>query len=162
MLYYLHYLDAHYSWLNIFRYQTFRAMAAFLLSFVIVLLVQPLFIRRLQMVGVAGQPIRDDGPKDHQVKQGTPTMGGMVIVGAVLVATLLFADLGNLYVWVALLVMLAFAALGFVDDWRKIQKQNSKGLSERQKLLGQIGIAVVAGAVLSLSGFSSVLEVPFV
>ena len=151
MLYHLLYsLHDTYSWLNVFRYQTFRAMLAFLLTFILVLIFQPIFIGRLQKRGVKGQPIREDGPKDHETKKGTPTMGGLVIVGAVLVSTLLLADLDNVYVWLTLIVMLAFAAVGFVDDWRKITKQNSEGLSEGVKMLWQILIAGGAGGALTI------------
>ena len=98
-------------------------MLAFLFTFVFVLVVQPLFIRWLNERGIRGQPIREDGPKAHEAKRGTPTMGGMVVVVAVLLSTLLLADLTNVKVWLALLVMNGFAYLGFVDDWKKIEKQ---------------------------------------
>ena len=162
MLYHILYaLRGSYSWLNVFRYQTFRAMAAFLVAFVFVLVFEPMFIRWLKERGIKGQPIRDDGPSAHGVKQGTPTMGGLVIVVAVAFATLLFADLTNLYVWLSLIVMSAFAWLGFVDDWRKITQQNSKGLSERAKLLSQCGIAAFGGLSLLIMGFSTDLAVPY-
>jgi len=161
VLYYLHLLADQYSWLNVFRYQTFRAMAAFLFSFTFVLALQPVFIARLQRIGIRGQPIRDDGPKDHLVKQGTPTMGGLVVVAAVLCSTLLFAESSNFFVWLVVAVILAFGALGFVDDWSKIKKQNSKGLSERQKLIWQFSIAGAAAVALIVAGFSTSLQVPF-
>ncbi|NDC39201.1 MAG: phospho-N-acetylmuramoyl-pentapeptide-transferase, partial [Proteobacteria bacterium] len=133
MLYHILFgLRDEYSWLNVFRYQTFRAMVAFLFSFGFVLVAQPIFIRKLKELGLKGQPIRDDGPKEHIAKKsGTPTMGGFVIILSVLVSTLLLADLTSLYVWLSLAVMTAYAALGFVDDWRKVTKQDSKGLTER-------------------------------
>jgi phospho-N-acetylmuramoyl-pentapeptide-transferase len=158
LLYPLHEL---YSWLNVFRYQTFRAMLAFLVAFAFVLVLEPVFIRWLKQRGVKGQPIRDDGPKVHEVKRGTPTMGGLVIVVAVLVATLLLADLTNIYVWITLAVMVAYAVLGFFDDWRKITQQNSKGLSERQKLGWQCAIAVGGAAMLYVAGFPLDLTFPF-
>jgi phospho-N-acetylmuramoyl-pentapeptide-transferase len=155
-------LRDEYSWLNVFRYQTFRAMVAFLFSFGLVLIAQPIFIRKLRELGLKGQPIRDDGPKDHIArKSGTPTMGGFVIILAVLFSTLLFADLTSLYVWITVLVMAAYAALGFVDDWRKVTKQDSKGLTEREKMLWQIGIASAAAAVLLITGFPTEVTVPF-
>ncbi len=154
-------LKSHYTWLNVFRYITFRAMLAFLLSFVLVLIFQPIFIRKLKQLGLKGQPIRDDGPKEHEIKQGTPTMGGLVVVGAVMFSALMLCDLTNLYVWLVLVVMCAYGAIGFMDDWKKITQQNSKGLSERQKLLYQSGTALVAALVLWLMGFSTVLTVPF-
>lgn len=162
MLYHLLYpLHELYSWLNVFRYQTFRAMLAFLVAFAFVLLLEPVFIRWLKQRGVKGQPIRDDGPKVHEVKRGTPTMGGLVIVVAVLVSTLLLADLTNIYVWITLAVMVAYAVLGFFDDWRKITQQNSKGLSERQKLGWQCAIAVAGAVMLYVAGFPLDLTFPF-
>ncbi len=161
MLYYLHHLQDYLSWLNVFKYQTFRAMGAFLFAFVFVLSLQPYFIRWMQNRGVKGQPIRDDGPKGHEGKRGTPTMGGMVVVVAVVVSTLLFADLANMKVWLTLFIMVGFAYLGFVDDWKKITKQDSKGLSERGKLIGQFGLGVLVAAALSVTGFSTDLTIPF-
>jgi phospho-N-acetylmuramoyl-pentapeptide-transferase len=163
VLYHIFYqlLSEEVGFFNVFRYQTFRAMASFLFAFVFVLALQPVFIRWLQSRGVAGQPIRDDGPKDHEIKRGTPTMGGLVVVAAVQVATFLFCDLSNLHVWLTSAVMVAFAYLGFIDDWRKITKQDSKGLSERGKLLGQTSIAAVAAVVLYFSPFPSALHLPF-
>jgi phospho-N-acetylmuramoyl-pentapeptide-transferase len=136
-------------------------MLAFLFAFLFVLLVQPLFIRWLRNRGVAGQPIRDDGPKAHEGKRGTPTMGGIVVVGAVLLSTLLLADLTNVKVWLTLVVMLGFAYLGFIDDWRKIEKQDSKGLSERGKLLWQFGLGAGSATILCLLGGSTDLYIPF-
>lgn len=162
MLYHLSLLlRGNYSGLNVFRYITFRAMLAFLIAFAFVLLLEPLFIRKLRELGVKGQPIRDDGPQEHNHKQGTPTMGGMVIVAAVAFVTLLLADLTNIYVWISLVVMCTYAALGFVDDWRKVTQQNSRGLSERAKLGWQFLIAGVAGLLLVIIGYSTGLSVPF-
>ncbi len=162
MLYHLLYsLHQTFSWLNVFKYQTFRAMLAFLFAFFFVLIVQPIFIRWLRNRGVAGQPIRDDGPKAHEGKRGTPTMGGLVVVAAVLLATLLLADLTNLKVWLTLFVMCGFAYLGFIDDWKKIEKQNSKGLSERGKLVCQASIGAASAVALWMLGCSTDLHVPF-
>lgn len=162
MLYHLLYpLHEIYGWLNVFRYLTFRAMLAFFIAFIIVLIGQPFFIRKLKSFGVRGQPIRNDGPKDHAGKSGTPTMGGMMIILAVLVATLLCADLTNIYVWLTLAVMLALATVGFLDDWAKITKQSSSGLSEKKKLLSQSAIGGVAVIALYSLGASTELVVPF-
>lgn len=162
MLYHLLYpLRDVYSWLNVFRYQTFRAMLAFLIAFAFVLILEPVFIRWLKARGVKGQPIRDDGPKVHEVKRGTPTMGGLVIVVAVIFSTLLLCDLTNKFVWATLLTMTAYAVLGFFDDWRKITRQNSNGLTERQKMGWQCLIAAVGGGFLVYSGFSTELTFPF-
>lgn len=136
-------------------------MLAFLFAFGFVLVFQPVFIRWLRNRGVKGQPIRDDGPKAHEGKRGTPTMGGMVVVVAVLLSTLLFADLSNLKVWLTMLIMSGFAYLGFIDDWRKITKQDSKGLSERGKLLAQVGLGGGVAIVLLIIGTSTELLVPF-
>ncbi len=149
------------EWLNILRYQTFRAMVAFLFTFALVLLVEPRFIDWLRRRGVKGQPIRTDGPKDHQSKSGTPTMGGFVMIFGVVVATLLLADLSNAYIWVTLLVMGGYGALGFLDDWRKITKQNTKGVSGRMKLAWQTGVAVLAGLLLIQNGHVTDLTFPF-
>lgn len=162
MLYHILFpLHEVYSWLNVFRYQTFRAMLAFLFSFAFVLIFLPIFIKKLQRLGIKGQPIRDDGPKVHESKKGTPTMGGLPIIVAVLVSSLLFNDLTNKYVWLSLFVMLAFSWIGFVDDWRKITQQNSKGLSERAKLGWQSAAAAAAALFLLIFGFSTVLSIPF-
>jgi phospho-N-acetylmuramoyl-pentapeptide-transferase len=162
VLYHLLYpLHQYYSWLNVFRYQTFRAMLAFLIAFVFVLLLQPVFIRWLKARG-AGQPIRDDGPKSHGEKKNTPTMGGLVVIAAVMFSTLLVADLYNKYVWLTLGVMLAFACVGFIDDWRKITEKNSKGVSERDKIVWQSLISGMAGIVLLLLSFPTLLSVPFI
>ncbi len=162
MLYHILYpLREYYSWLNVFRYQTFRCMVAFLFAFIFVLFFQPIFIRKLKSYGIKGQPIRDDGPKQHEGKKGTPTMGGLVLVVAVLVSTLLFGDLTNKYVWMTLIVMCGFAVLGFIDDWRKISQQNSKGVRGKVKLAWQAGIAGGAALALVLSGFSTELTFPF-
>jgi phospho-N-acetylmuramoyl-pentapeptide-transferase len=163
MLYHLLFsLSDQYSWLNVFRYITFRAMVAFLLSFFFVIVLQPLFIRKMQTIGVKGQPIRTEGPKTHAIKQGTPTMGGMLIIIAVLLSTLLLADLTNYKVWLALIVMVGYATLGFIDDWSKVRHQNSKGISGRTKLFWQFGIALAVALVLYLVGFSTELTIPFI
>ena len=153
--------DEH-SWLNVFRYITFRCMAAFILTFFLVLFLEPLFIRLLRDRGVKGQPIRDDGPKAHEGKKGTPTMGGIVVIAAVVFSSILLCDLTNLYTWLTLGVMVAFGALGFLDDWKKISKQDSAGLTEKQKLYAQVGISVVACLILLMKGFSTELTIPFV
>jgi phospho-N-acetylmuramoyl-pentapeptide-transferase len=162
VLYHLLYaLHDSFRWLNVFKYQTFRAMLAFLFAFVFVLVFQPVFIRWLKNRGVAGQPIREDGPKAHEGKRGTPTMGGMVVVAAVLLSTLLLADLSNIKVWLTIVILSGFAYLGFIDDWRKIDKQDSKGLSERGKLITQFSLGGGAAIILCALGFSTDLHVPF-
>ena len=162
MLYHLlSYFQENFSFLNVFRYITFRSFCSFFTTFVLVLFFQPLFIDYLKKIGLRGQPIREDGPKDHNIKSGTPTMGGLVIVVAVLISTLLFADLTNRYIWIILFVMIGLAILGFVDDWLKITKQNSKGVSGPIKLITQTLIALLPAMILLISDFSTELTFPF-
>ena len=164
MLYHLlSLLREHYSVLNLFRYQTFRAIVAFLLAFLIVLIVQPWFIRWVKFRQF-GQPIRDDGPESHKVKQGTPTMGGLVVVLSILLVALLFCDLSSILVWLMIIVTAGYGVLGFVDDYKKVSQNNSyKGLSARGKLYWQFGIAFFALLILFVANpqFSTVVTVPF-
>jgi phospho-N-acetylmuramoyl-pentapeptide-transferase len=134
-------------------------MLAFLFAFVLVLFIQPRFIKKIKAFG--GQPIRDDGPKDHFSKAGTPTMGGLVPIVSIVISALLFCDLTNIYVWLTIFVALAYAALGFMDDWKKITKQNTKGVSGKSKLFWQTLIALVVVGVLLSNNFSTYLQVPF-
>lgn len=147
---------------NVFRYQTFRAMVAFLLSISLVLFLQPRFIRWFREKQL-GQPIRDDGPQSHFSKKGTPTMGGVVVVTAVVLSTLLLCDLTNVYVWATVAITLCYAALGFLDDYRKIVQKNPKGVSARLKLAWQFGGAAVVMVLLELfaGSFHSTVNVPF-
>jgi phospho-N-acetylmuramoyl-pentapeptide-transferase len=137
-------------------------MAAFLLSFLFVLIFEPMFIDRLKRRGIKGQPIREDGPRAHEGKRGTPTMGGAVIIAAVFVSTLLLADLSNKFVWLTLAVMGGFGAIGFLDDWRKIAHQNSKGLTGPTRLLWEGAIAAGVACGLIALGFSTELSMPFI
>lgn len=147
---------------NVLGYLTFRSMLAFFLAITLVLVLQPRFIQWFR-VKKLGQPIRDDGPQSHLSKQGTPTMGGLVVVLAVLLSTLMFADLSNAYVWVTVGLTLSYGILGFLDDYRKVNKKSSKGVSARTKFLWQVAIA--AGFIELLRhfapGFSTVITVPF-
>lgn len=154
-------LSQDYSWLNVFGYQTFRAMMAFLFTFVLVLVLEPIFIRWLTNIGVKGQPIRDDGPEMHAVKQGTPTMGGAVIIFSIVLSGLLFCDLSNIHVLLSLGVLFAFSLVGFFDDWSKVSKQNTGGITERQKLVSQATIAILASSYLYFSDFPNTLTIPF-
>ncbi len=121
---------------RVFHYLTFRAILGVLTALVISLIVGPPMIRRLSRYKI-GQSIRDDGPQSHFSKAGTPTMGGTLILVSVAISTLLWADLANRYVWVTLLVTLAFGGIGFIDDYKKLVLRNSKGLAARHKYLGQ-------------------------
>lgn len=161
MLYHIFYgLSDQFTFLNVFRYLTFRSMAAFFVSLTLVLIFQPWFIRWF-LERKLGQPIRDDGPQSHMTKKGTPTMGGVVVVLAVLIATLLLADLTNIYVWLILLVTVAYGALGFTDDYLKIKDKSSKGVRARTKLYWQFGAAFAAVLLLKFAGLSSEVTVPF-
>lgn len=135
-------------------------MVAFFVAFVLVLLLQPRFIRWFRERKI-GQPIRDDGPQSHLSKAGTPTMGGLVVVLAVVGSTLLFADLTNVYIWITVVLTLSYAILGFTDDYKKIQVQ--RGIRAKTKLLWQIGIALGLMSALRLlePGFSMTLNIPF-
>jgi phospho-N-acetylmuramoyl-pentapeptide-transferase len=144
---------------NVFKYLTFRAALAFLITFIFVLVFQPIYIRKIRQFG--GQPIREDGPKEHFAKKGTPTMGGVVMIAGIVVAGLLLCDLSNLYVWLTLGVLLSYSVLGFFDDWKKITKQDTKGVSGKGKLFWQSLIAAVATGILVHSGFSTELYFPF-
>ena len=140
MLFWLADLSKGGDFFNLFRYITFRAGGAFFTALIFGFLFgQPLIdlLRRKQR---KGQPIRDDGPESHFVKAGTPTMGGLLILSALVLSTLLWARLDNPYVWIVLLVTLAFGLIGFADDYAKVTKQNTKGVSSRIRMA--IGLAV--------------------
>ena len=143
MLYNLLYpLSDSVSLFNVFQYLTFRTGAAVLTALVISFVLGPRLIRLLRARQEAGQPIRSDGPQSHLVKQGTPTMGGVLNLLGIAVATLLWADLTNLYVWALLAVMLGFGAIGFADDYLKLSRRNSRGLGGRTKLLLETALAL--------------------
>ena len=160
MLYHLLYpLHEYHQIFNVFKYITFRAALAFLITFIFVLIFQPIYIRKIRQFG--GQPIRDDGPKEHFSKQGTPTMGGIVIIVGIILSGLLLCDLSNMHVWLTLGVLTSFSILGFFDDWKKITKQDTKGVSGKGKLFWQSLIAVIAAGLLVRTGFSTELYFPF-
>lgn len=137
------YLSDFYSGFNVFQYLTLRAILGTLTALVISMLVGPSMIRYLSSYNI-GQSVRDDGPESHFSKAGTPTMGGALILVAIVVSTLLWSDLGSRFVWIVLLVVIGFGAIGWVDDYRKVVHRNSKGLSSRSKFLWQsiIGFSV--------------------
>jgi phospho-N-acetylmuramoyl-pentapeptide-transferase len=135
---------------NLFRYITFRTGGAVLTALVISFVVGPALIRWLRERQGRGQPIRQDGPASHLVrKQGTPTMGGTLILLALTLATLLWADLTNGYVWVVLLITLGFGGIGLADDYLKLTKRSSGGLAARTKFLGQCLVALIAAVLIS-------------
>ncbi|WP_376089614.1 phospho-N-acetylmuramoyl-pentapeptide-transferase [Roseomonas sp. CCTCC AB2023176] len=135
---------------NLFRYLTFRAGAACLTALLLSMFFGPAFIRWLKSVQPEGQPIRADGPQGHLAKKGTPTMGGVLILASLTASTLLWVDLRNGMIWFVLLVTLGFGVLGYLDDWLKLTKKNTKGVSARSKLLIQAALGLVAGIGITL------------
>ena len=134
---------------NLFRYLTFRAGAACITAFILSLLFGPMMIRRLRAIQGEGQPIRPDGPERHLIeKKGTPTMGGVLILSALTISTLLWADLRNGFVWVVLALTLSYGGIGFIDDYIKLSKANYKGLSSRAKLILQSVFGLAAAVAL--------------
>lgn len=163
MLYNL--LAEHDSIFNILRYITFRSGGAVFTSLFLTLFIGPKIIRWLKAKQTEGQPIRLDGPESHLVtKKGTPTMGGLMILISVTISTLLWSDIRNHYMWIAIFVMLGFGLVGFFDDYLKLTKKNSKGLSSRKKMLGQVVFslaAVFAIQAVATPAISSHISVPF-
>jgi phospho-N-acetylmuramoyl-pentapeptide-transferase len=166
MLYYLlfHVLRPYFSPLNVFRYITVRTAAASLTALFLCLVLGPWMTRKLREMQI-GQYIREEGPQNHKSKAGTPTMGGVLIVIAIIVPTLLWANLTNVYVWIAMLATAIFAAIGFLDDFNKVVRKRNLGLTGRTKLLLQILTSFGVGVALLLmraSGqYSSELIMPF-
>ncbi|MBO9465004.1 phospho-N-acetylmuramoyl-pentapeptide-transferase [Tropicibacter sp. R15_0] len=145
MLYWLTELSDGGDIFNLFRYITFRAGGAFLTALIFGFLFGRPLINVLRRKQGKGQPIRDDGPEGHFVKAGTPTMGGLLIIGALVTSTLLWARLDNPFVWMVLFVTMAYAAIGFADDYAKVSKQNTAGVSGKVRLLLGFVIAGIAG-----------------
>ena len=148
------------SLLNVFRYITFRSAGALICALLFTILTGPWFLKKLTALMV-GQPILSYVP-EHQAKAGTPTMGGLLIMAGVIVSTLLWADLSNVYIWLTLLVFVGFGVVGFVDDYAKIRHHENKGLSPRAKMLGLIVVSAAAISLLLMEpAYSSRLSVPF-
>ncbi len=162
MIYHLLYpLHETISYFNVFRYITFRTIYATITALVICFVVGPWLIRKLEALQI-GQPIREDGPGTHQAKSGTPTMGGIMIIFAVVVSTLLWANLTNDYVWMLILVTAGFGLIGFLDDFRKLTKRDSKGIPGRTRLVLEFAIALFIGVILYLKpNFSEAITIPF-
>ncbi len=165
MLYHLLYpLHEQWSVFNVFRYITFRTAASVVTALALSLLLGPWLIRTLRRLSV-GQNIREVGPRSHQVKAGTPTMGGVLILLAFITSTLLWANLGNPFVVIAVAVTAAFGLIGFIDDYIKVARHRNLGLTSRVKLLLQVVVAATAGlALLTLPeghGFEPTLTFPF-
>ncbi|MDX9821166.1 MAG: phospho-N-acetylmuramoyl-pentapeptide-transferase [Syntrophales bacterium] len=162
MIYHLLYpLHETISYFNVFRYITFRTIYAAITALVICFIIGPWMIRKLQSLQI-GQPIREDGPATHLYKKGTPTMGGLLIIFAVTVSTLLWANLTVDYVWLVLTVTIGYGLIGFVDDYHKLVRRNSRGVPGRNRLVAEILIALMVSIILySKSGFTSAVTIPF-
>ena len=166
MLYYLFYekLYPYFSPFRVFRYLTFRTAFASITALLICLLLGPWLIARLKEFQI-GQYIREEGPSSHQRKAGTPTMGGVLINVAILVPTLLWADLSNLLVWLVMLATLGFGLVGFLDDYYKMRNRQNRGLSGRTKIYLQVLISFLVGVALlfltARGSYSTHLMVPF-
>ena len=163
MLYWLTALSDGGDFFNLFRYITFRAGGAFITALVFGFIFGWPLINVLRRKQGKGQPIRNDGPEGHFAKAGTPTMGGLLIVGALTFSTLLWARLDNPFVWMVLFVTLSFAAIGFADDYAKVSKQNTAGVSGKIRLLLGLLIAAIAGywaAQYHPEGLQNQLAVP--
>lgn len=164
MIYHLLYpLHDYLSFLNVFRYITFRTIYAIITALLICFILGPWVIKKLNKKQI-GQYIRPDGPASHLRKEGTPTMGGTLILFATILSTLLWADLFNPYLWMVLLTTLGFGAIGFIDDYLLVKKKNNGGgLSAKVKFLLQVAIALVVGLFLYFNpSFSTRLSLPFI
>src|SRR3954452_209283 len=167
MLYYLLYYLFHnriYGF-NVFRYITFRTAFAALTALLISFVLGPWLIERMRRIKL-GQYIREEGPKSHQQKAGTPTMGGILINVAILIPTILWADISNPYIWIVLFVTFAYGAIGFIDDYRKLIKKHNEGLTAKEKFTMQIVVALAAGLAIAYlpsihNNYSTVLTFPF-
>ena len=172
MLYYLTNFSDQFALFNVFRYLSFRAGGAIMTALLIAFIVGPGLIRWMRRKQGKGQPIRQDGPQSHIIsKAGTPTMGGLLILLSMTIATLLWARLDNPYVWIVMGVTLAFGALGFWDDYLKVTKQTASGVVGSMKLVIQFGVALLAGALCvwtlgaapdAPAGIETSVAVPFV
>jgi phospho-N-acetylmuramoyl-pentapeptide-transferase len=166
MLYYILYqwLQRYFSPLNVFRYITVRTVYASLTAMFLAFVFGPWLIKKLREMQI-GQYIREEGPEAHQKKKGTPTMGGVLIVLSTLVPTLLWADLTNGFVLLAIFTLLAFAAIGFVDDYAKVSKQRNLGLTSKKKFSLQLLVSFVVGIGLlglaTRAAYSTQLSIPF-
>jgi len=167
MLYYLLYpLRGAISGFNVFRYITFRTAWAALTALLISFILGPWLIERMRRIKL-GQFIREEGPKSHQQKAGTPTMGGILINVAILIPTILWADILNPYIWIILFVTFAYGAIGFIDDYRKLVKKRNLGLTAREKFTMQILVAAAAGLAIAYlpsihNNYSTAVTLPFI
>jgi phospho-N-acetylmuramoyl-pentapeptide-transferase len=162
LIYHLLYpLHTTISFFNVFRYITFRTIFASITALLICLIFGQWMIQKLQDMQIS-QQIRDDGPQSHLVKKGTPTMGGILIIIAVVISTMLWTNLSDIYVWLVLLVTVGFGLIGFIDDYRKLAGKSSKGISGKTRLVAEIIIALFVSVILYLKpGFNPQITIPF-
>lgn len=162
MLYsFLYSLHTSFSFFNVFRYITFRTIFASITALLICLIVGSWMIRKLQNMQI-GQQVRDDGPQSHLIKKGTPTMGGILIIFAVVISTLLWTNLANDFIWLVLLVTVGYGLIGFMDDYSKLKGKSSKGISGKTRLSAEIVLALFVSVILYLKpGFNSQVTIPF-
>lgn len=161
LLHLLYPLHLNHSFFNVFKYITFRAFGATITAVLFCMLAGPAYIRFLQKKQM-GQAIRSDGPQSHLSKKGTPTMGGGLMLMAITLSTLLWADLTSAHIWIALLTTLGLGLVGYVDDYKKVVQKNPKGISAKQKMAGQIIVSLIAaGAIYYLRDTPPVLKFPF-
>ena len=160
----LNYTD-YFQPLNLFNYITFRTIGALLTALLISFIFGPFIISLLKKAQKKGQPIRTDGPKNHIIfKAGTPTMGGLLILLAFIISTILWARLDNIYIWIVLGVALLFGIIGLIDDWLKVSRMTSNGLRSYQKIIPQIFVAFLAASFITENtpeNFQNTLSVPF-
>jgi phospho-N-acetylmuramoyl-pentapeptide-transferase len=161
MLYHLLFpLASSYKLFNVFKYLTFRTIYAMITALIVAFIIGPWVIRKLEDLQ-AMQVIRTDGPESHLKKQGTPTMGGVLILASIIIPTLLWADLSNVYIWLTLFIIVGYGLIGFIDDYKKVVEKNSKGLSPLQKMFWQVMLAGAAAVFLyNLTGFTTDLYFP--
>jgi len=162
MLYHLLFpLHTSYSFFNVFRYITFRTIYAAITALLISFIIGPWLIRRLRERQI-GQTIRHNGPETHLVKEGTPTMGGVLVLLAAILPTLLWANLTSPYIWIAVLVTAGFGFIGFVDDYRKVIQKDTEGLSPKKKLICQVVLACLAAWLIYTDiGINDTVTIPF-
>jgi len=157
-------LIGYVSGFNLFRYITFRIAAATITAILISLFVGPFIIRILKKLQI-GEQIRAEGPQSHRAKEGTPTMGGLIVLPAIIIPTILWADITNYYILMVLLVTFWLGLIGFMDDYLKVVKRQPEGMVGRKKLIGQLTLGVVVGLILLYlppnSGFDGTTEIPF-
>lgn len=147
---------------NIFRYPSTRILLSASLSLILAVWMGPMFIRWLRRMAI-GQEVRDDGPQTHERKQGTPTMGGTLILFCAVVPTLLWMDVRNRYVWFVLIILLGYGLVGFIDDYMKVALRSPKGLPGKYKLVGQVVFGAIAmGYLLWATPYTTELSLPFV